>query len=264
MEKRGDSREVATKLKICSWCIWATAVAAAMAAPSLPDLADRAALSTPRLLATTLDRWSPSENPAEVGSFAEKSLATVEPAVPTQRDLDRAKALDVVLAQGDSRLEPDLLADTIVELAWEYDLQTELLLAVIQTESSFRPKARSRAGAVGLMQVLPSTARPVAGELGIPWEGRETLHDPVANLRIGTHYLAHLRDLFDGDLDLAISAYNMGPGNVRKSLRRGRRPRSYRGRVESHRRSFESWSVEHPEPDLGRRVTLETPRAPAV
>jgi len=129
----------------------------------------------------------------------------------------------------------EAVARAIADLSGRYDMEPELILAVIHTESSFRPAARSRRGAIGLMQLLPRTARPLAAEVGIPWRGAQTLCDPVANVRLGTHYLSQLRERFDGDLQLAVSAYNLGPARVKRYLGKGKRPEWYAGKVESRR-----------------------------
>jgi soluble lytic murein transglycosylase-like protein len=84
-------------------------------------------------------------------------------------------------------------------------LDPRLVLAVVMEESGGDPAARSAAGARGLMQLMPGTAR----DLGV----KNTL-DPAANLDGGARYLAAQLERFDGRLDLALAAYNSGPGNV--------------------------------------------------
>jgi soluble lytic murein transglycosylase len=74
--------------------------------------------------------------------------------------------------------------------------------------------ARSGAGAVGLMQLLPSTGRNVAREISIPYSGLVTLTDPVINIRLGTHYLGDMASRYDGNRVLATAAYNAGPQRV--------------------------------------------------
>ena len=97
--------------------------------------------------------------------------------------------------------------------AQEYDVDPALILAVIWVESRFVEKAKSPAGARGLMQLMPATASGLAKQLG---ESRARSFDPAFNVRAGTYYLARLRERFDGDVRLALAAYNAGPGNVRK------------------------------------------------
>ncbi|MEE8111803.1 MAG: lytic transglycosylase domain-containing protein [Acidobacteriota bacterium] len=105
------------------------------------------------------------------------------------------------------------LAESIHLASQRYGLKPEMILAVIQTESSFIPDAISKKGAIGLMQLLPSTAREVADELNIEWTGTHLLKDPHTNIEFGAYYLSKLLQRF-GDVDLALSAYNSGPNRV--------------------------------------------------
>lgn len=92
-----------------------------------------------------------------------------------------------------------------------------LLQALIATESGFDPSAVSPKGAVGLMQLMPDTARRygVAGDTKNPVEKKLT--DPRTNIRAGTRYLRYLLDLFPGRLELALAAYNAGEGAVQRA-----------------------------------------------
>ncbi|AGA91406.1 soluble lytic murein transglycosylase-like protein [Thioflavicoccus mobilis 8321] len=90
------------------------------------------------------------------------------------------------------------------------------IYAIIRQESLFRPSAGSRAGAVGLMQLMPATARWIAPQLGHSTPTRPELLEPATNIALGAGYLAHVRDRFDGDPVLATAAYNAGPGRVRR------------------------------------------------
>lgn len=92
-----------------------------------------------------------------------------------------------------------------------HDVPVALIKAVIYTESRFRPRARSRVGARGLMQIMPTTAR----SLGV-----RNAFDPEQNIMGGTLYLRHLLDYFDGDVVLALAGFNAGPGAVMKHGRR--------------------------------------------
>jgi len=106
------------------------------------------------------------------------------------------------------------MVDAIGDAAIRYDVPPETILAVIRIESNFDVNATSDAGAVGLMQLLPSTAEEVARELRLPWTGEESqLRDPAVNIRLGTHYLTKLLNRFD-DLSQALAAYNEGPERV--------------------------------------------------
>lgn len=98
----------------------------------------------------------------------------------------------------------------------EAGLDPALVLAVIQAESSGRPRAVSRAGARGLMQLMPATADDVARRHGIRLRGPDDLFDPALNVRLGALYLASLKRVFGDDPRLYLAAYNAGMGNVDK------------------------------------------------
>ena len=97
--------------------------------------------------------------------------------------------------------------------AGNYRLDPALLAAVIWQESRFRPAAVSSAGAVGLMQLLPSTARGIAQRTGGSAFVESDLYEPELNIRYGAWYLRHLLDKY-GDTQLALAAYNAGQTNV--------------------------------------------------
>jgi hypothetical protein len=96
---------------------------------------------------------------------------------------------------------------SIEKAASDYDLPAELICGVIQTESNFKVRAVSPAGAQGLMQLMPATAR----ELGV-----DDPFDIEQNIDGGARYLRQMLDMFGGDLKQALSAYNAGPGTVLK------------------------------------------------
>ena len=97
--------------------------------------------------------------------------------------------------------------DAIAEASERTGLDCLLVAAVVQVESGFARNALSPMGAVGLMQVMPTT-----GEM----YGVHDLTDPYGNLYAGTRYFSELLDYFSGDLELALAAYNAGPGNVKR------------------------------------------------
>ena len=99
-------------------------------------------------------------------------------------------------------------------------LDVDLLRALMMVESSGRADAVSRAGARGLMQLVPRTATEVAGKIGVEDFRPDMLFDPGLNLRLGAHYLAAMLKRYDGDESLALAAYNAGPENVKRWCRR--------------------------------------------
>ena len=103
--------------------------------------------------------------------------------------------------------------DMIRARAAEFGLEEELVFAVVRAESNFRADAVSPAGAVGLMQLMPSTARFMQAMLGAFGEWRE----PQENIRLGAGYLRYLSDRFDR-LEEVLAAYNAGEGTVRRWL----------------------------------------------
>ena len=151
------------------------------------------------------------------------------------------KAVDAVMAAKLPRMAETRrkrLVRLFLTLCHQYGFQPALVLGLIRVESDFQPKVESYAGAVGLMQVKPSTAKPVAAELGIKWRGKRTLMDPFANMRIGFHYLKHLRDRF-GRRAHFVSAYNWGPTRIDRFLRQRRRlPLDYYRKVERFTRNY--------------------------
>ena len=97
--------------------------------------------------------------------------------------------------------------------ARNYRLDPALLAAVIYSESKFHPTARSSSGAVGLMQLLPDTAKGIAARTGGSRFRVDDLYYPEINIRYGAWYLRHLLDKY-GDERLALAAYNAGQENV--------------------------------------------------
>ena len=95
----------------------------------------------------------------------------------------------------------------IYQEAKKNNLRPELVAAVVQAESRFKPTARSGVGARGLMQLMPATGR---------WMGARDLNNPSQNIAAGSKYLKYLSDRFNGNETKIIAAYNAGEGNVRR------------------------------------------------
>ena len=115
-------------------------------------------------------------------------------------------------------------------IAEQYDVELELILALVKRESTFNPKAISRNGAVGLLQLMPPTGR----GLGLKVPSYENVRKPtpnpsiderfhpLKNLEAGVEYLHQMLERYGGDYSLSLAAYNVGPGNVRKNRKLSR------------------------------------------
>jgi len=106
--------------------------------------------------------------------------------------------------------------DEVLKFSKQNNLDPYLTLAVIREESRFNPKALSRSRAYGLMQIIPSTGRLLAKDLGISPFRRNQMYQVETNLQMGTYYLKNLISDFDGNVALALAGYNGGPGRIRK------------------------------------------------
>ena len=102
---------------------------------------------------------------------------------------------------------PKHLTAVIQDASRQHGVDPRLVAAVVRRESAWNENAVSRVGASGLMQLMPDTAR---------FLGVRNVFDPQQNIQGGTRYLRTLLDTFNGDLDLALAAYNAGPGAVQK------------------------------------------------
>jgi soluble lytic murein transglycosylase-like protein len=106
--------------------------------------------------------------------------------------------------------------DTLVAAARQASVDPALLAAVVRQESAFDPRAVSSAGALGLTQLMPTTARRVARRAGLPVPDSADLLDPGVNVQLGARYLAELLQRYDGSRLAALVAYNAGPTRWRR------------------------------------------------
>ena len=143
--------------------------------------------------------------------------------------LELARVNRIVEFSGAHRVPADLAA-SIYDIALAEGIDPGVAFGLVRVESEFYPRALSSKGAVGLTQVMPSTATWL--QPGIRYDA---LFERDTNLRLGFRYLRMLMEQYDGDLSLALLAYNRGPGTVDGILRNGRDPgNGYAQAVRSH------------------------------
>ncbi|ARS49730.1 lytic transglycosylase [Ectopseudomonas mendocina] len=109
--------------------------------------------------------------------------------------------------------------DQLVREAKRRDLHSSWVFAITRQESAFMADARSHAGAMGLMQLMPATAKETARKFGIPLASPQHVLNPDTNIQLGAAYLSQVYGQFNGNRILASAAYNAGPGRVRQWLR---------------------------------------------
>lgn len=109
--------------------------------------------------------------------------------------------------------------DTIYKYASVYDIEPEVVCAIINIESGFNSNAVSKVGAIGLMQLMPDTASEIAQKLNIDNYTVEMLYSPEINIRFGCFYLRYLLNMYDGNMINAVSSYNAGFNKVNEWLK---------------------------------------------
>lgn len=136
--------------------------------------------------------------------------------------------LSVGLAKRDHNSGLNLISHAypIISLPKKFVKDEALLLAVARQESQFNPLAISHAGAVGLMQIMPTTARLTAKRIGVTYRLDRLAHDGYYNAMFGSAHLAKLLDRYEGNYVLTITAYNAGAGRVRRWIAKNGDPRS--------------------------------------
>jgi hypothetical protein len=141
------------------------------------------------------------------------------------------KVSDLIWGKDSRRCDAGLILK-IERIRKEIDstLSLDLILSLIAIESGFNKYAISKAGAVGIMQILPTTAKEVDSTINSP----EQLFDEERNLRIGISYLSKLNKLFQNP-DLALLAYNRGPNRTLAELRDGKLPTNYRDKIAKYK-----------------------------
>jgi soluble lytic murein transglycosylase-like protein len=147
----------------------------------------------------------------------EKGLIRVEGVNEFQRlQLERYTTITSYADRYNARWD---MAELVYEVALVEELPLDLAFRLVDVESDFKPRAVSHAHAIGLAQVMLSTARTLQSGITL-----EQLFDPETNLRLGFRYLNILLEEYDGDLRLALLAYNRGPSRVDGLLAMGQDP----------------------------------------
>ncbi|HSA58618.1 MAG TPA: transglycosylase SLT domain-containing protein [bacterium] len=162
-----------------------------------------AAAQSPEAIA---ERWAESGDYNRALELAAETLDKSVFDIDLARDTTLTRALYPVAYERDARREAE-----------GNRLPLALVLGIMREESLFIRGVRSHAGAVGVMQLMPATARIKAKALGLPPSAGD-LKDPPYNIKLGTSFLRDLMDRFDGQTALAVMGYNAGPGNVNRWL----------------------------------------------
>lgn len=154
-----------------------------------------------------------------------------------------AELLRRALREGDHAWPKDVIesaAEAIEEVALKYNFSPALVLSLIQHESDFRLDAVSPSGAVGLTQILPSTAIEAAVALGFRPPSKDKLFDPGTNIRLGFSYLASLRNAY-GSLDAALAVYRGGPDAAKGRTAADLASWSYMKKIRETERAMTGW-----------------------
>lgn len=145
--------------------------------------------------------------------------------------------------------------EAVTEVSQRYHYRPAFVLSLIQHESRFDRAAISSAGAMGLTQLLPATARFAATNCGIVPPRREDLLEPGTNIRLGFAFFSYLEGLY-GNRDAALTAYNGGPEALQRAVDGALPLAGYRTAIYAGERDFTGWLKS---PDGGSRATATSP-----
>ncbi len=135
--------------------------------------------------------------------------------------LETGKSMSDMPLWGWQALYPEAYFNLVKNEAKKNSIDPYWVLSIMREESHFNPETLSRSNAHGLMQILPSTGKWIAGKLGIKGFTKNQLWKPEINIRFGCWYLKYLYDLFNAELHLASAAYNGGQGNIQRKVEAG-------------------------------------------
>ncbi len=201
---------------------WALGASLAIGGMGLPlSMAHKAASGGPPSSARTADATSPDFEGAlvkdlraaesiarQVATGVASGVESVASPLATVADVPRTTISIVTEKVRQDFFNTEVpFGSLIYREAKKNNIRPELVAAVVQAESRFQPTARSGAGAIGLMQLVPRTGR---------WMGARDLTNPQQNIAAGTKYLKYLHERFDGNETKVIAAYNAGEGTVKR------------------------------------------------
>lgn len=183
---------------------------------ALKRLLVAAALSAASGCANTNIRWIEGAPAAPGSGMRAEPALQAGASAPVRSDGDpNPDALPPPPFEPEQRQRITLVEPWVQQAARSHALDPALIHAVIWVESRHQPRAKSPAGARGLMQLMPATANAMARQMG---ESRARVYDPEFNIMAGSRYLAAQAKRYEGDWRLALAAYNAGAGNVNRWL----------------------------------------------
>ncbi|HEX5725042.1 MAG TPA: lytic transglycosylase domain-containing protein [Longimicrobiaceae bacterium] len=232
--KRGDTRALLRSRAVQGVLVLAAVQGVAVGAALKDRDRDAGDLAAARVQHTVVQSLAPSLVIKPMKVAAVKKAAPVRKAEPAVAASPRAQELAEKYRRRGFKVS-ETLARQIHAAALKYRIDPEVAFGLVKTESGFQNSATSYVGAIGLTQLMPATARWLKPGVTV-----SQLRDSETNLNIGFRYLRDLIEKYDGDTELALLAYNRGPGTVDRVLRRGGNPDNgyadmVMGRRNSHR-----------------------------
>ncbi len=160
-------------------------------------------------------------------SYQKKAMTANADALKDQEVVSFVKETTKMFLGKKDKSHAEAVASALMEEAAHYGLDPVFLMAVILNESSFNPKQIGTSGEIGLMQVLPETAKWICAKNHIPYTNAKSLFDPVVNIRIGAALLDQLRKQFDSEGRRYLSAYNVGAKKLKMLESSHMAPKAY-------------------------------------
>lgn len=144
-----------------------------------------------------------------------------------EKDLLLASYVEEYLRKNGRELASREVARALIEVSRQNQYDPIFLMAIIKTESQFKPNTIGSAGEIGLMQIKPTTAQWICEKKGIKWRGDSYLKDPHYNIEVGALYFKYLKKSLKSKAALYITAYNTGINNLNRSPASERKTSAY-------------------------------------